>query len=247
MVAREIKNAIHRMLRGLGWELQRAQNANVEHRVATDVIAFAGVSTVLDVGANVGQYGELLFQTGFAGTLISFEALPDAHRKLQLNADKQPRWKVARRAALGSNKGQIEINIAANSVSSSVLPMKDTHLNAAPESQYVGRHLVDVERLDELALSLLPPTGRLMIKIDTQGYEMEVLKGSTGLLPRTSAIQLELSLVPLYDGAPTFVEMISFLQSHGYELFSLVPGFKDARTGKLLQMDGFFVRSGGPV
>jgi hypothetical protein len=71
---------------------------------------------------------------------------------------------------------------------------------------------------------------------------MEVLKGAEGLLQRTAAIQLELSLVPLYEGAPKFVDMIAYVESKGFELFSLVSGFSDRRIGRLLQVDGFFVR-----
>ena len=120
--------------------------------------------------------------------------------------------------------------------------MRSMHLEAAPQSKYVKQQTVPVERLDELALQMLPSLGRLLIKVDTQGYEMEVLKGAEGLLQRTAAIQLELSLVPLYEGAPKFVDMIAYVESKGFELFSLVSGFSDRRIGRLLQVDGFFVR-----
>jgi hypothetical protein len=72
---------------------------------------------------------------------------------------------------------------------------------------------------------------------------MEVLKGASGLLARTVALQLELSLVRLYDGAPTFTEMIAFAEVNGFELFGLIPGFREKGTGRLLQVDGFFVRA----
>ncbi len=84
-----------------------------------------------------------------------------------------------------------------------------------------------------------------MIKIDTQGYELEVLAGATGLLPQTMALQLELSLVPLYEGAPAFVDAVHYMESRGFELFSVAPGFKDRRSGRLLQMDGVFLRREG--
>jgi hypothetical protein len=83
-----------------------------------------------------------------------------------------------------------------------------------------------------------------MIKIDTQGYELQVLKGASGLLHRVVAMQLELSLVALYEGAPTFSEMLSYMQSIGFEIFNIVPVFRDSRTGRVLQVDGYFVRGG---
>jgi hypothetical protein len=121
--------------------------------------------------------------------------------------------------------------------------MNRTHVDAAPQSRYVEKQTVNVERLDVLAPRLLAPDVHLLLKVDTQGYEMEVLKGATGLFPRIAALQLELSLIPLYDGAPGFAEMIQFAQSRGYELFGIVPGFRDRLSGRLLQADGFFVRS----
>lgn len=240
-----IKIFIQRILRKLGLEVQRFENAHVEHQVLKQVLRWTGAQIVLDVGANVGQYGDLVFDTGFTGSVISFEAIPAVHQKLSAHAErKSRRWTVAPCAALGSRGGQIAINVSANFVSSSVLAMRAAHLEAAPESRYVQQQTVTLQRLDELARELLPPGGQLLLKVDTQGYEMEVLKGASGLFPRTVAIQLELSLLPLYENAPTFMELITFVQSSGFELFSIVPGFRDPRSGRLLQADGFFVRAG---
>jgi len=205
------------------------------------------VAVVLDVGANVGQYGDLVFSTGFEGTLISFEAIEGVHRRLARHARQRSKsWIVAPCCAVGSQRGSGQINISENEVSSSLLPMHRKHVEAAPESRYVEKQTVGIERLDVLVRDLLPPSGDLLIKVDAQGYEMEVLKGAEELLPRTAAIQVELSLVPLYDGAPGFVELINFIESKSFKLFSLVPGFKDKENGQLLQMDGFFVRKNIP-
>jgi FkbM family methyltransferase len=240
-----IRPLIQGVLRGLGLEVRRAKNANLEPFVLKNILAATGASIVLDVGANLGQYGDSLLHEGFEGTLISFEAIPDVHARLVEHAKTRSRsWLVAPCAAVGSAKGQVEMNIAGNSVSSSVLPMMPAHLDAAPQSRYVQRQLVDIGRLDELSEALLPATGDIFIKVDTQGYEMEVLKGASGLFGRTVALQLELSLVPLYDGAPTIAQMISFADANGFELFNLIPGFRDKRSGRLLQADGFFVRTG---
>jgi FkbM family methyltransferase len=240
-----IRPLVQGVLRAMGLEVRRAKNANLEPFVLKNILSATGASIVLDVGANVGQYGDSLLQGGFNGTLISFEAIPDIHRRLLEHAKRRsPHWLVAPCAAVGSSKGQIEFNIAGNSVSSSVLPMMAAHLDAAPQSRYVQKQLVNVARLDEIAEPLIPAAGTMLIKVDTQGYEIEVLKGATGLLERTVALQLELSLVPLYDGAPTIAQMISFAAANGFELFNLIPGFRDKRSGRLLQADGFFVRTG---
>jgi FkbM family methyltransferase len=238
-----IKSSIQRLVRRLGWEIRPIASANIEPQVVKDILKLTGIKLVLDVGANSGQWGDLVFETGFAGTLISFEAIPSVHAALVARAKRRgAMWKVAPCAALGSERGHVEFNVSANTLSSSVLPMRREHEAAAPESAYVAKERVAVERLDELASTLLPPAGDLMLKIDTQGYELHVLKGAGGLLHRVAAMQLELSLVPLYDGAPTFSEMLAYMQSIGFEIFNIVPVFKDHRTGRVLQVDGYFVR-----
>jgi len=224
-------------------EVQRHRGLSADGLAIRSILAHTAASVVLDVGANIGQFGDLVLRTGFRGTILSFEAIPSVHRALVRHVEgKSDSWHVAPCAALGVRRGKIAFNVAANTVSSSILRMNKAHLDAAPNSRYVAEEIVDMERLDELAVPMLPAEGGLLIKIDTQGYEKEVLAGATGLLHRTVALQLELSLVALYEGAPGFMEMVAYVQSLGYELFSLVPGFHDERTGRLLQVDGFFVR-----
>ena len=238
-----MKQQIHRTLRRLGFVVRRLESSSDEYQVIRDTLRASRPDVVLDVGANVGQYGDLVLETGFAGTLISFEAVPEVHARLVAHARSRSRkWSVAPCAALGSKAGETTINIAGNSVSSSLLPMRAEHVDAAPESAYVRTATVRIERLDKLARQLLSPGQRLMIKIDTQGYELEVLAGAAGLLPQAVALQLELSLVPLYEGAPTFLDAIHYMESRGFDLFSVSPGFKDKQTGRLLQMDGIFLR-----
>lgn len=240
-----IRGAVQRLLRRFGWEVQRAENANSEEQILRRMLKVSCADLVLDVGANIGQFGDQLFRAGFVGTLISFEAIPQVHQRLVCHAQNSNKsWLVAPCAALGSKRGEIQMNISANSVSSSVLSMTGTHLDAAPKSHYIGSQIVNIERLDELAAGYLGPNAKVMIKVDTQGYEMEVLKGATGLWSRTVALQLELSLSRLYDQAPTFEQMVAFTASHGFEVFGFAPGFRDPGSGRTLQVDGFFVRAG---
>lgn len=238
-----IKSRVQRMVRRLGWEIRPVTSANIEQQVVRDILQASGAKIVLDIGANTGQWGDMVFDTGFSGKLISFEAIPSVHATLVAHAKRRSRsWEVAPCAALGSARGHVEFNISANTVSSSVLPIRPEHTTAAPQSAYIKKQTVAVERVDELAMALLPPDGTMMIKVDTQGYELQVLKGASGLLHRTVAMQLELSLAALYESAPTFTEMVSYVQSIGFEIFNFVPVFKDAQTGRVLQVDGYFIR-----
>ena len=193
----------------------------------------------------LGLIGQLVVRLLAAAGVqaIGIDPVPERCR-LAEKAGRDPRWVIAPCAAVGRSSGQVEFNIAANLASSSVLPMMDRHLSAAPGSAYVGKQVVPMARLDELAPPLLAASGDLLLKVDTQGYEREVLAGATGLLGRVVAMQLELSLVPLYEQAPTFAEMVGYVADLGYELFNISPGFKQPKFGRLLQADGFFVRKG---
>jgi FkbM family methyltransferase len=231
-----VRKAFHRF----GFDLRYFKDS--EEGILRNLINRLHPVVVLDVGANIGQYGRMLRGIGYGGLIISFEPLTSTHEKLTAEAGADSNWIVAPRAALGSAKGSIEMNVSGNSVSSSVLPMKEAHLSAAPESRYVATETVALERLDDLLPSIFSDAGPIFLKIDTQGYEEEVLKGASAILPRVVAIQVEISLVPLYQEAPTLVDIVSAMGHLGYDLFQVIPGFRDGATGQLLQLDGIFVR-----
>jgi FkbM family methyltransferase len=200
------------------------------------------ISVVLDVGANAGQFAQKLVQAGFKGRVVSFEAAKDAHEKLVKNAGKNPNWQVAPRLALGHYDGDIKLNIADNSASSSVLPMLELHVNADPTSRYIGSEDVPIRKLDSVAQSFVTARDRVFLKLDVQGFEAKVLHGAAELLKKTIGLQLELSLVPLYSGERRFLSMLGDLEEHGFELWSLSPGFVDRKSGRLLQVDAVLFR-----
>jgi FkbM family methyltransferase len=236
-----IRSSIHGLLLRLGWEVRRVGYPSSEERLLRRFLAVARPDTVLDVGANAGQYGRSLRVSGFTGRIISFEPIAAVHAKLVREAASDPNWAVAPCGALGRARGEMTINLASNSLSSSLLPMHDIHLKAAPESRFVATERVRIERLDDM-VQPLAPTGRLLLKVDTQGYEEEVFAGARAVLERACALQVELSLVPLYESAPTLRRMLEVCEDAGFELHGLVPGFHDAASGRLLQMDGLFLR-----
>lgn len=237
-----LKRLARSVFRRIGLDVRSLNYVNSEDTVVKSLLHLVKPAVVLDVGANIGQYAKRIRASGYRNTIISFEAVPSVHARLVETAGGDPDWIVAPCGALGSESRNVEINISANTVSSSLLPMKEVHRRAAPQSTYVGKQTVSMRRLDEAIAGLITSEGDLFLKIDTQGYEKEVLRGASSLMARIAVLQLELSLTPLYENAPTFSEMVSFTEGLGYELFSLVPGFQDGRTGRLFQVDGFFLR-----
>ena len=148
----------------------------------------------------------------------------------------------ALQTAIGEENGEIEIQIAGNSHSSSVLDMLDTHVRAAPDSKYIGKEKVALRTLDSIAPNYMDSNSIAFIKIDTQGYETQVMNGAKKLMSQIVGLQVEISLVPLYKGQCLFDEMLKKLKNDGFELWSISTVFSDPNTAQLLQVDATFFR-----
>lgn len=199
------------------------------------------IDIIFDVGANIGQYAKLARNKGFKGRIVSFEPLPDAHQKLSLNAKKDGLWTVHSRCAVGSSLGSTKINISKNSYSSSILPMLDAHSSAAPDSIYIGEVETPIVTLESVFDTYVNQSEKIFLKVDTQGYESEVLAGCLTKLSQIKAVQLELSTVPLYEGQKLYRHFFDFFESNGFYLWSILPGFANKATGQHLQFDAVFV------
>ena len=237
-----LRTAVKKGLRKIGLEAHRFVPASSPTAQIITSLRKFGIDLVLDVGANQGQFALELRSGGYAGNILSFEPLSTAHDQLLQTSSKDPKWEVYPRTALGDHDGQIEINIAGNSVSSSILSMLESHRNAAPESAYLGKEKVEMAMLDTLARPYLDQSRAAFLKIDTQGYEWQVLDGAKNLLSRFQGVLLELSFVPLYEGQHLWKEMIDRLEADGFSLWAMQPGFTDAHSGQTLQADGLFFR-----
>jgi FkbM family methyltransferase len=237
---RQLRN----LLRRAGLEVNPGTIQHSRGVQLTRLLQHLGIDLVLDVGANTGQYGSELRLYGYRGRIVSFEPLAAAHAALERASRRSRYWAVAPRMAIGDADAEIEIHVAGNSVSSSILDMLPAHELAAPGSTFVAAETVPVRRLDGVAGEYIAGARRILLKIDTQGYEDRVLTGAAGVLDCISAIQTELSLVPLYAGQVLFDEMRRRIEAQGFELHAVFPGYVDERTGQTLQLDGFFRRRG---
>jgi len=239
-------HAARLLARRLGIEVHRYKPTQSQHARLFRLLNYHEIDSVLDVGANDGDYARLLRQGGFQGKILSFEPLENAHRALCRAAEQDPNWYVAPRMALGMTEGEVSINVSQNSKSSSILAVTAAHISAAPQSTYVGVQRVPLRRLDTIRDGVIERSRALFLKVDAQGYEMPILKGAENLLPRIHGAQLELSLTCLYEGQEIYREMIEWLTSQGFDLWNVLPGFSDPTTGRMLQMDGVFFRSLAP-
>ncbi len=239
-----MKKMVKKFLRQAGVDVIRITPRNSDPARLQMLLKYHGVDLILDIGANVGQYALSLREHGYHGRIVSFEPLSSAYAELARRCVGDSAWEIAPRMAIGREQGQIEINIAGNSYSSSVLTMLDAHLDAAPRSQYIGKEGVPIATLDSVVPTFRKDAQAMFLKIDTQGYESAVLDGASMILERdTVGLQLELSLLPLYAGQASYLDLIQRLRQLNFSLHAVLPGFTDPHTGRLLQMDGIFFRS----
>ncbi len=231
------------MLHRVGFELRRFSVEQSENARFISMLRTHNVNLIFDVGANAGQFGVLLREIGFDGKIISFEPLSDARESLQNISRNDPLWQIALQTAIGEENGEIEIQIAGNSHSSSVLDMLDTHVRAAPDSKYIGKEKVALRKLDSIAPDYMDSNSIAFIKIDTQGYETQVMNGAKKLMSQIVGLQVEISLVPLYKGQCLFDEMLKKLKNDGFELWSISSVLSDPNTAQLLQVDATFFRT----
>lgn len=243
-----VKQVTRNLVRHLGYDIVPYKRVNS----AANPSRFAGrrnrwledlsITLLLDVGANVGQYAQEVWQHGYKNRMVSFEPLSAAFAKLQRSAKGNTQWQCLP-LALGEADETREIHIAGNSgESSSLLPMRERHVHAMPVSAYVGNETIQIARLDSLRSRLSSPDDAIWLKIDVQGYEHKVLDGASDLLAQVKAIEMELSLVPLYDDSPLLCESIAYLAGMGFQLIGVEDVFQDPRSAHTLQVNGVFER-----
>jgi FkbM family methyltransferase len=212
----------------------------IEHEKLVQQMNLHGINLVYDVGANKGQFGSHIFAAGYNGKVISFEPLSEAHALLTQTAKSRVGWSVAPRCAIGAQSGETTINISGNSQSSSILDLTADALAGSPTAKYVRSEQVTVVSLDDTDYN--PDAQNIFIKVDTQGFEMEVLKGATQLLKTAKGVQLEMSFTPMYEGAPDFETLYKFMIDRGFELWGMDTAFRDPKTRRLYQLDATFFR-----
>ena len=198
------------------------------------------INVVLDVGANIGQYGSELRSIGYKGKIISFEPTKDAYTKLKALSKRDKKW-APFHYSLGEFDGISEINISKNSVSSSLLNNLPQLIESAPSAAFIAKEKIIVKKLDSIYNELLTDSDKIYLKIDTQGYENMVLNGAFNSLKKIKILQIEMALIPTYEGSISFEQMIEKLTSLHFKLISIESGYYDKKTGNLLEVDGIFI------
>jgi FkbM family methyltransferase len=239
-ILRKLKSNISSYLRSLGYELHKIEYRIRDERLKTLWLENLGIKTVLDIGANEGQFARYIHNILPEAMIYSFEPLQDCYEVLNTNLSSLSRFR-AFNLALGAETGEVSINRSNFSQCSSLLPMLELHEESFPISKGSWEEKIKVVRLDDIAseLTLEKP---LLIKMDVQGLEDRVIAGGIEVIKEADILIVELSTTPLYQNQLLFDEMYALIKQMGFKYQGNLVQLHSPNDGKILQIDGIFVR-----
>ena len=199
------------------------------------------LETILDIGANTGQFAKSMHELFPEARLYSFEPLKDCYEELLVQFKNVPQFQ-AFNVALGDETGIVEMHRSEYSPSSSLLSMNDLHKTSFPYTKKEILQKVDLVCLDDIAspLELRKP---MLVKLDVQGYEDKVISGGKSVIGQADIVITELSVEQLYDGQPLFDEIYKIMTSMGFQYRGNYDQLCSPDDGRVLQVDGIFTKA----
>jgi FkbM family methyltransferase len=221
--------------RAEAWFSYRSQIRSIIEKYAIDL--------VIDVGASKGRFARKI-RAFYPGEILSFEPVSSVFEQLSAAAAGDTAWRACQ-LALGSRDSTQSINVSTLTGFSSLLETNEySAARFGDQSRVIAREIVTVRRLDGLLDEMMPGPGnrRIFIKMDTQGYDMEVFRGLGDKLDQVVAFQSEVSLIPIYQGMPHWTETISMYEQAGFGVVGMFPITRDS--GRVIEYDCLMVRVG---
>lgn len=199
------------------------------------------ISIFIDVGANIGQFGQKLRELGYCGNILSFEPLASEFTKLSRLCDKDPRWECLN-VGLGASKQEVSFCRTENSVSSSILRPTEISVSSNSGTAVSREERIFVDVLDTVVRDRNLQSSSVALKIDAQGYDLEVLRGASETLLQTQLLIVELSFKEFYEGQPLAEDMLPFLRQKGFVPSVIHPCWENFANMETYQVDAWFVR-----
>jgi FkbM family methyltransferase len=214
---RLLQAARRELRRTLKIDIVRTYNtATLTHHLE-EVFKVYRIDTIVDVGANEGQFGAMARELGFTGDIHSFEPVKQTYDKLVRTAAHDARW-TTHNLALGRQHGTLAINVSEGSVFSSLLKPNDYGAERFAGIKVQRQEQIEVSTFDRFMQKHIGGERRIFLKMDTQGYDLEVFGGAAASLNSICCILSELSLIPIYDGMTDYLETLATYQKHGFSV-----------------------------
>jgi FkbM family methyltransferase len=199
------------------------------------------IDCVLDVGAFTGTYGRMLRELGYRGRIVSFEPASENFDALVREAAGDPAWET-RRVGVGRAPGRLDLLLTGSAGCNSFLEPNAFAMGELPRMfGRKGVETVEVTTIDEAFDDATRGARAVFLKVDTQGYDLEVIRGAEASLPRVAALQVELALQRTYEGQPGYIEVLAELAEVGFAPAQLTPTYRDSH-GRIAECDCVLVR-----
>jgi len=228
-------------MRVLNFVITRARNVLPEEKLAAArKLVLADIDFIIDIGANNGQWIRNVRRRGFKGHVLCIEPLKKNYIKLKSSNSNKTQ---TLNCAIGNKNGYIYINHASNDgLSSSILEFNNYYTAAAPKIKFISKEKVTIQKLSKILKEY--KYRRIFVKIDTQGYELEVLKSINKTdFNNIYAFEIETSLVSSYVNSTLIEDIIKFLRNKGYNPLRIENGFGMPNFGQQLEVDILFIKS----
>jgi len=211
----------------------------INQKIGIDIIQFSGqhnlrshlsklidvykINKIIDVGANEGQFGAFLRSIGFKGEIYSFEPVAAPFKILSSISAKDDKWFV-NNCALGATSGEATINVSRHTSFSSILNPSDYALERWTNSRVDHKETIVIKTLDEWCKSgVISDHDSLFLKMDTQGYDLEVFRGAHSILHQVRGILSELSLIAVYNDMPNYMQSLKTFENAGFSVSGFYP------------------------
>ncbi|MGV9455466.1 FkbM family methyltransferase [Streptomyces sp. NPDC003635] len=222
-------------------QMAAAEYLGTQHVAA--MLELYGVNCVLDVGANRGQYAKRLRRHGYRGRIVSFEPTREAYDRLSDAAANDPDWRV-HHCGLGREDTTAEIHVGWNTMNS-LLPASDYGRDRYKRFHTTRTEEIRVRRLDAVLDEALDGLSdpRPFLKMDTQGYDLEVFAGAGERIADFVGLQSEVAVLRLYEGSPAMSEALATYEDGGFEITGMYPVTREAATGRVVEFDVVMMRA----
>ena len=228
-----------------GYELNKISAQTTLSTHLKTVINQLKIDTVLDVGANKGQFGRFLRKNGFRGNLYSFEPLKEPYDALNNEAENDSNWTTIN-CGLGSEKTMAEINVTNTSEFASIRKPNTYATQLFNNLVEVNRQeIIQLDTVDNFLLNNKESftDKKILLKMDTQGYDLEVFKGALSSLNKIVALQSELSIQAIYEGMPSYIDSLAFYSDNGYLLSGFYPVSRNIDGLSYLEADAVLIKA----
>jgi FkbM family methyltransferase len=241
------KKAIRNIFKKAGYDIIKVNPAfNAENEDTENIRQFYkwllpyNFETIIDVGANQGQFSVKMRKLFPNANIFAFEPIPGCYNELLQNFKGDEKFK-AFNFGLGDEEGELSFYVNDYSASSSLLPLNSNLKEAFSYADNAKETKIQIKVLDKLQseIKIKKPT---LIKVDVQGFEDKVIAGGYNFFENCTAVIIELSYVPLYESQPLFHEIYSQLVALGFIYRGNIEQLHHPNTNQILQADGFFVR-----